>query len=177
MRGVRCIPVLVLLGAVLAGSAAPARAQGERDTLRILFTHDTHDHWYPTESEGGAYGGYTRLATLLRQEREAFPSGEGQALVTLDAGDFSMGSLLQTIYSTDAPELRERGDPPRHRGGQLPPPGERHGELGGLGELRRHRLYRHRAGPLRRRGPPAHRGVRRDGGGGRLQRAHVRHGV
>lgn len=110
MRGVRCIPVLVLLGAVLAGSAAPAQAQGERDTLRILFTHDTHDHWYPTQAEGGAYGGYTRLATLLRQEREAFPSGEGQALVTLDAGDFSMGSLLQTIYSTDAPELRALGE-------------------------------------------------------------------
>ena len=107
MRGVRCIPVLVLLGAVLAGSAAPARAQGERDTLRILFTHDTHDHWYPTESEGGAYGGYTRLATLLRQEREAFPSGEGQALVTLDAGDFSMGSLLQTCLLYTSPSPRD----------------------------------------------------------------------
>ena len=109
MRGVRCIPVLALLGAVLAGGAAPAQAQGERDTLRILFTHDTHDHWFPTESEGGVYGGYTRLATLLRREREAFPSGAGQALVTLDAGDFSMGSLLQTIYATDAPELRALG--------------------------------------------------------------------
>ena len=81
MRGVRCIPVLALLGAVLAGGAAPAQAQGERDTLRILFTHDTHDHWFPTESAGGVYGGYTRLATLLRREREAFPSGAGQALV------------------------------------------------------------------------------------------------
>ena len=70
LRGVGRIPVLALLGAVLAGGAAPAQAQGERDTLRILFTHDTHDHWFPTESEGGVYGGYTRLATLLRRERQ-----------------------------------------------------------------------------------------------------------
>lgn len=29
--------------------------------------------------------------------------------ITLDAGDFSMGSLFQTIYATDAPELRALG--------------------------------------------------------------------
>ena len=71
----------------------------------ILFTHDTHDHFLPMpDEEGGEYGGYTRLATLIQQERAAHPD----ALV-LDAGDFSMGSLFQTIYATEAPELRALG--------------------------------------------------------------------
>ena len=71
----------------------------------ILFTHDTHDHFLPMpDEEGGEYGGYTRLATLLKQEREAHPDA-----LTLDAGDFSMGSLFQTIYATHAPELQALG--------------------------------------------------------------------
>lgn len=71
----------------------------------ILFTHDTHDHFLPMpDEEGGEYGGYTRLATLLKQEREARPDA-----LTLDAGDFSMGSLFQTIYATHAPELQALG--------------------------------------------------------------------
>ena len=83
--------------------------------LTILFTHDTHDHFLPMPKEGGGeYGGYTRLATLLQAEREAAAADlaygeQGRTVVTLDAGDFSMGSLFQTIYATDAPELRALG--------------------------------------------------------------------
>lgn len=74
--------------------------------LTILFTHDTHDHFLPTPKEGGGeYGGYTRLATLLKEERAKAQT----PVVTLDGGDFSMGSLFQTVYATDAPELRALG--------------------------------------------------------------------
>jgi len=31
-------------------------------------------------------------------------------VITVDAGDFSMGSLFQTVYATDAPELRALGE-------------------------------------------------------------------
>ena len=107
-RFLRSLPALALVCALLAGALLPASAQGtaEPGALTILFTHDTHDHFLPTPAEGGGeYGGYTRLATLLQQERSA---AEGP-VVTLDAGDFSMGSLFQTIYATDAPELRALG--------------------------------------------------------------------
>lgn len=85
------------------------------DSLTILFTHDTHDHFLPSPAEGGGeYGGYTRLATLLKQERAAAAAdtaygANGRAVVTLDGGDFSMGSLFQTVYATEAPELRALG--------------------------------------------------------------------
>jgi len=100
----------------MAFSALPktALAQAPMATpapLTILFTHDTHDHFLPDSAD---LGGYTRLATLLKEQREAAAQdtayGEnGRAVITLDAGDFSMGSLFQTVYATDAPELRALG--------------------------------------------------------------------
>ena len=89
----------------LAVLAAALLASGESHDAVILFTHDTHDHFYPAPSEdGGEYGGYIRLATLLKQERVKYPNA-----ITVDGGDFSMGTLFQTIYATQAPELRALG--------------------------------------------------------------------
>ncbi len=93
--------VLLLCTVSVSALAAPVQ-QG----LTILFTHDMHDHILPMNGEnGGEYGGFARLATLLEQER----TGAQYPVVTLDGGDFSMGSLYQTIYTTDAPELRLMG--------------------------------------------------------------------
>ena len=92
--------LLALAAQPAAGASFPVE-DGER-LLTVLFTHDTHDHFYPDAS---GVGGYTRLATLLRRER----GNSSGAVVTVDGGDFSMGSLFQTVYSTDAPELRALG--------------------------------------------------------------------
>ena len=110
MRYLRSVFALVLSAALLLGSgAAWAAATEEPGDLTILFTHDTHDHFLPAANEeGGEYGGYIRLATLLKEQRQA-AAEQGRAVVTLDGGDFSMGSLFQTIYTTDAPELRALG--------------------------------------------------------------------
>lgn len=80
----------------------PAGANEPASAITVLFTHDTHDHFYP---DANGVGGYTRLATALNDQRAAaqYPT------ITLDGGDFSMGSLFQTIYATDAPELRALG--------------------------------------------------------------------
>ena len=102
IRALRLGLAACLLAGALAGLAS---ANAPTYETTILFTHDTHDHFLPMpDEEGGEYGGYTRLATLIQQERAAHPD----ALV-LDAGDFSMGSLFQTIYATEAPELRALG--------------------------------------------------------------------
>ncbi|MEF9917353.1 MAG: bifunctional UDP-sugar hydrolase/5'-nucleotidase [Lachnospiraceae bacterium] len=93
----------------------PVCASESKESLTILFTHDTHDHFLPMPSDGGGeYGGYVRLGTLLKQERNTPIVTKGNderqgTTITLDAGDFSMGSLFQTIYATDAPELRALG--------------------------------------------------------------------
>lgn len=100
--------VLALLAAmiILCTAVMPALAAPETQGLTILFTHDIHDHVQPSPEEGGGeYGGLTRLATRLKEERAAaqYPT------VTVDGGDFAMGTLYQTIYSTQAPELRLMG--------------------------------------------------------------------
>lgn len=97
---------LAVLAVSLMVLACPAwGAPGESHDAVILFTHDTHDHFYPAPLEdGGEYGGYTRLATLLKQERVKYPDA-----ITVDGGDFSMGTLFQTIYATQAPELKALG--------------------------------------------------------------------
>ena len=110
MRYLRSVFALVLTAVLLLGSSAAwAAAPEEPGDLTILFTHDTHDHFLPAANEeGGEYGGYIRLATLLKKQRQA-AAEQSRAVVTLDGGDFSMGSLFQTIYTTDAPELRALG--------------------------------------------------------------------
>lgn len=112
MKLLRRTLALALCLAALLGTMLPmASADAPSISLTVLFTHDTHDHFYP---DVAGQGGYIRLAALLKDQRET-PSvtGSGSAFqyptVTLDAGDFSMGSLFQTIYTTDAPELRALG--------------------------------------------------------------------
>ena len=104
MRKVLCsflVVFLILCALPFSVTAAPAE-QG----LTILFTHDMHDHILPMNDEdGGEYGGFARLATLLDQER----ASAEYPVVTLDGGDFSMGTLYQTIFTNDAPELRLMG--------------------------------------------------------------------
>lgn len=89
------LSILLLLFALFT----PALAQDEQKVC-ILFTHDMHSHLSPQPDGNGSRGGFARLKTLIDREKEA----AGDALV-LDAGDFSMGTLYQAVYETDASEL------------------------------------------------------------------------
>ena len=107
----RQILVLLITLVLAAGClTAPASAQEEEGKVAtILFTHDMHSHLLPAEQEGGGeYGGFARLMTALEQERDE-AEASGYACITVDGGDFSMGTLFQTIYTTQASELRSLG--------------------------------------------------------------------
>ena len=87
--------------------AAHAEAQ-LTDEATILFTHDLHSHFLPVPAGiGHESGGYGRLMTLLQQQREKHAD---EAVITVDGGDFSMGSLFQTVFTTVGAELRILGD-------------------------------------------------------------------
>lgn len=92
---------IALLLAVSAGAADPS---GRNETT-VLFTHDLHSHFLPQPTEdGGESGGYARLKTAIDRERAGHPDA-----LLLDGGDFSIGSLIQTLYTTQAAELRTMG--------------------------------------------------------------------
>lgn len=75
------------------------------DEVTILFTHDLHDNLLPFEAEEKqVVGGVARLYEAIEEERKKSP----EALL-VDAGDFSMGTLFQTIFSTHAPMLQLMG--------------------------------------------------------------------
>lgn len=92
--------IIVLLG-------IPFLAAAEQ-SLTILFTHDLHDHLLPYEvlidGKITTVGGYARLLEQINREK-----GRDPELLLLDGGDFSMGTLFQTIFSAEAPQLRIMG--------------------------------------------------------------------
>ena len=83
-----------------------AETEPDGEVITILFTHDLHSHLLPAANETGEgeYGGYARLMTAIKAEKEKAPDA-----ILVDGGDFSMGSLFQTAYSTSAIELRMMG--------------------------------------------------------------------
>ena len=99
---------LALLLAALCVLPASAVAEGctqESNVTTILFTHDLHSHFLPQPTaEGGESGGYARLKTVIDGERAMNPDA-----LLVDGGDFSIGSLIQTLYTTQAAELRTMG--------------------------------------------------------------------
>lgn len=102
-----CMAALLLVLSVISPEAS-ASENGAGKQLDILFLHDTHSHLnsFLTVENGTdvTLGGFAQIKTLINEAKETNPN----ALV-LDAGDFSMGTLVQTIFHTDAPELRMLG--------------------------------------------------------------------
>ena len=99
---------LALLLAVLCVLPVGAVAEGctqETNVTTILFTHDLHSHFLPQPTAaGGESGGYARLKTVIDEKRAMNP-----AALLVDGGDFSIGSLIQPLYTTQAAELRTMG--------------------------------------------------------------------
>lgn len=108
MKKLAGVLVLLLVATVLLAGPSHGIAGTEDDALTILFTHDMHDNLLPyTIEENGQIveqGGYARIQTVINQERVNDPE-----LILVDGGDFSMGTLFQTIFSQDAPGLRMLG--------------------------------------------------------------------
>ena len=100
--------VLLLFSVLLGIPAAYGQAPETGKTLDILFSHDTHSNLNTfttvVEDEETDIGGFARANTLIKAQRAKDPD-----TLVIDGGDFSMGSLFQTVYATDAPELRALG--------------------------------------------------------------------
>ena len=85
-----------------------AAADEAETKVDIMFLHDTHSHLNSfTTVEGDetvTMGGFARIKTLINAQKEKNPD-----TLLLDAGDFSMGTLVQVVYEEEAAELRMLG--------------------------------------------------------------------
>ena len=100
---------IMLIAALLLPLAwnVPVEA-AEAKQIDVLFSHDTHSHLNSfstiVDGEQKEVGGFARLKTLIDEKKQEDPD-----TLVLDGGDFSMGTLIQTVYETEAAELRMLG--------------------------------------------------------------------
>lgn len=84
-------------------------AEEAAKTLDVMFVHDTHSHLneFATVEDGESQilGGFAKLKTLINEQKEENPE-----TLLLDAGDFSMGTLIQVVFEEEASEIRMLGD-------------------------------------------------------------------
>lgn len=105
----RKISLLLSLMILLLLFAVPVAAEGNvaGKELTVAFTHDLHSYLdtkrYEVNGETAEIGGFAKLKTILDNIR-----AEHNTLV-VDAGDFSMGTLYQTVFARQAVELRMLG--------------------------------------------------------------------
>ena len=77
----------------------------DTDTVSVIFSHDMHSHMGADKAvkdgETVETGGIARLKTAMDEVKEKYPDS-----FVLDAGDFSMGTPYQVIFSQEASELK-----------------------------------------------------------------------
>ena len=94
---------------ILFFSSFTAFAQDiESATADIVFTHDMHSYIDPVQvNENGVLvekGGFARIKTIIDSAKK-----QNENTFVLDSGDFSMGTLYQSVFSEKALELRLLG--------------------------------------------------------------------
>lgn len=106
LTGLLAAALVVPLFAGGAQTAAAAEEAGK--TLDVVFTHDTHSHLnsFSTviDGESTEVGGFARIKTVIDEQKAENPD-----TLVVDGGDFSMGTLVQTVYEDEAAELRMLG--------------------------------------------------------------------
>ena len=100
--------VLTLIMMLTVTIPSLAAATDDSKTLDVLFMHDMHSHLNPftvmKDGEAVQVGGLSRMMTLAKQQFTENPD-----TLFVDAGDFSMGTVVQSVFETDAAELRTLG--------------------------------------------------------------------
>lgn len=78
-------------------------------SVDVMFLHDTHSHLneFLTVEDGKSQilGGFAKIKTLINEQKE-----KNADTLLLDAGDFSMGTLIQAVFEEEASELRMLGE-------------------------------------------------------------------
>ena len=107
-RLINWILIIMMLMPMFSHMAVNVQAE-EAKQIDVMFLHDLHSHLesFATVEKGETrmLGGIPQIKTLVEAQRAKNPD-----TLILDAGDFSMGTLVQAVYESEAPELKMLGD-------------------------------------------------------------------
>ena len=107
-RLINWILIIMMLMPMFSHMAVNVQAE-EAKQIDVMFLHDLHSHLesFATVEKGETrmLGGIPQIKTLVEAQR-----AKNQDTLILDAGDFSMGTLVQAVYESEAPELKMLGD-------------------------------------------------------------------
>ncbi len=112
MKRLKKLGIVAIASCMLIGgmglSSMKAEAETESKEMTIVFTHDLHSHLdsfrVELDGEEQEVGGFARIKTFIDEVK-----AEDENALVVDGGDFSMGTLYQTVFETQAPELRMLG--------------------------------------------------------------------
>jgi 2',3'-cyclic-nucleotide 2'-phosphodiesterase (5'-nucleotidase family) len=103
-----CVMAFIMVAAMVLGGINTAQAKESAKSVDVLFTHDMHSHINSFETivngSDTNIGGFARIKTIIDTQKEKNPD-----TLVVDGGDFSMGTLFQTVYESQASELRLLG--------------------------------------------------------------------
>jgi len=98
-----CLSLIIVLLLLVS----PAAASDSAKELTVIFTHDMHSYLdtksYELNGDLHEIGGFAKIKTII----DGISADKNTILV--DGGDFSMGTLYQTVFSEQAIELRMLG--------------------------------------------------------------------
>lgn len=104
---VTALMIATLLFAGIPGGKATAGESAK--SVDVMFLHDTHSHLneFTTVEDGATQilGGFAKIKTLINEKKAQNPE-----TLLLDAGDFSMGTLIQVVFEEEAAEIRMLGE-------------------------------------------------------------------
>ena len=100
---------ILIVVMVVALSVLGVAAEKQSQKVDVMFLHDTHSHLneFATVEDGASQvlGGFAKIKTLINEQKKENPD-----TLLLDAGDFSMGTLIQVVYEEEASEIRMLGE-------------------------------------------------------------------
>lgn len=104
------IAVLVMALALPMAKTEVVSAETENTkSMDVMFIHDLHSHMenFASVEDGETVmlGGVSQIKTLFDEQKAENPD-----TLILDGGDFSMGTLIQTVFETEAAELKMLGN-------------------------------------------------------------------
>lgn len=104
----KILAVILVLMMLLIPAGAFAAQEEQTKEVSVIFSHDMHSHMdsekVVIDGKQTQRGGLGRTSTMIKQIMKEYPDS-----LLVDGGDFAMGTAYQTMFSTEATEIRMMG--------------------------------------------------------------------